>query len=312
MKTSSFKCLFLFVIVILPMLSARAQQQAMFTQYMFNQAILNPAYSASQDNLNAMLLARTQWLGLSGGPRTQTFSLHGPLAEKKFSAGISILNDQVTIANTTEAYADFAYQFQIVPDVYLSLGLKAGFDFYQADLTKLKLIDKNDPRFSEDVNNTFLPNFGFGGFLYSNDYYLGVSVPKLSRAKINMNSVVSTNTLSKEELHYYVIGGYVFDVDKDIKFKPSFLAGFVTGAPALVDLNASFLFHDKLWLGGTYRFKEGFCANVELKVTNNVMIGYAYDFTTTDLNRFNSGTHEIFVSIDLNFNRYRVKSPRYF
>lgn len=312
MKTSSIKYLFLILIGILPLLSARAQQQAMFTQYMFNQSILNPAYAASQDNVNAMLLARSQWVNFAGAPRTQTFSLHGPLTEKKFTVGLSFLNDKISVTSSTEAYADFAYQFQLVPDVYLALGLKAGFDFYQADLTKLKTISNNDPRFSEDVNNSFLPNFGFGGFLYSNDYYFGVSVPKLSRNKINMNSVVNNNTLSQEELHYYIIGGYVFELDKDIKFKPSFFAKMVKGSPLSLDVNASFLLKEKLWLGATYRFKEGFCANVELKVTNNLMLGYAFDFTTSDLLPYNYGTHEVFISLDLNFTRFRVKSPRYF
>ena len=312
MKTSSLRCLFLVVVTILPLLSATAQQQAMFTQYMFNQSILNPAYAASQDNLNAMLLARTQWFGLGGGPRTQTFSIHGPLSEKKFTAGLSFLNDKISVVNSTETYADFAYQFQLVPDVYLALGLKAGFDFYQADLTKLKTINNNDPSFSEDVNNSFLPNFGFGGFVYSNDYYLGVSVPKLSRNKININSKVNSNTLSREELHYYIIGGYVFELDKDVKFKPSFFAKMVKGSPLSFDVNASFLLKEKLWLGGTYRLKEGFCANVEFKVTNNLMLGYSFDFTTSDLSSYNYGTHEVFVSLDLNFTRFRVKSPRYF
>ncbi len=289
-----------------------SQQQAIYTQYMFNHVAVNPAYAASKENITAMLLARAQWVNFEGAPISQTLTLHGPAKPQRIGFGFSVLNDKIGVTNQTGAYVDFAFQFNVSENLKIALGLKGGFDFYRADLTKLNVIEKNDPRFSEDVVENFKPNFGCGAFLYSDRYYIGFSIPKLLRNQININSDIISNGNSFEERHYFIIAGYVFDVNSNVKFKPSILGKIVTGSPSSWDLNGSFLIKNRLWLGATYRLNDAISAMVEVKVSERFLIGYAFDFSATEMMGFNYGTHEILISYEFNFNKFRVKSPRYF
>ena len=169
----------------------------------------------------------------------------------------------------------------------------------------------NDPVFANDVNRRFLPNLGVGAFYHSDRYYLGLSIPKLLQNKINKNGF-SSEQLNKEELHIFFMAGYVFDVNRIVKFKPSILTKFVSNAPVAFDVNGTFLFYDRLWLGAMYRLGDSFGGLFQLQVTNNMKIGYSYDFPISALGAFNKGTHEIMVSFDFNLERNKVRSPRYF
>jgi len=289
-----------------------AQQQAMYTQYMFNHVAINPAYAASKNAISAMLLARAQWVNLEGAPTSTTFTLHGPVKKERIGIGISILHDVIGPTSETDLTADFAFQFKINRDITLALGAKGSIGFYRAELAKLRIIDQNDPRFAEDIREDFLPNIGSGVFLYSKEFYLGLSIPKMIRNNININSDIAGSGNSYMERHFFLIGGYIFDLASDVKFKPSFLAKIIPDSRPAIDFNASFIIRDYLWLGATYRYDNSMSAMAEIRIGAGLFLGYAFDFTTSKLMRFNSGTHEILVSYDLGFDRFRVKSPRYF
>jgi len=288
-----------------------AQQDPMYTQYMENLQTLNPAYAGSKEMLSMMVAARNQWVSLPGAPDTRSISLHTPIKATQMGLGFSLLRDKIGPVTQTGLYVDYSYRLYFSNQQTLALGLKGGLNFFDANLANLATNDPNDPVFAYDINRRFLPNLGVGAFFYTNQYYLGLSVPKLIENTINDNGV-STQSISKEQIHLFFMAGYVFDVNRIVKFKPSILAKYVHNAPVSLDLNGTFLFYERLWLGGMFRMGDSFGGLVQMQVTDQIKIGYSYDLPISKLGAYNNGTHEIMVSFDFNFGSGRVRSPRYF
>lgn len=288
-----------------------AQQDPMYTQYMENLQTINPAYAGSKEMLSLMLVARNQWVSLPDAPDTRSIAMHTPVKGTLMGIGASLLRDKVGPVTQTGFYVDYSYRLNLANEHTLALGLKGGVNFYDANVSDLTTVDPNDPVFAYDINRRFLPNFGVGAFFYSNKYYLGLSFPKLIENTINKNSV-SSQTISKEQMHVFFMGGYVFDVNRILKFKPSFLTKYVHNAPMSLDVNGTFMFYERLWLGAMYRMGDSFGGLLQLQVTNQLKIGYSYDYPINKLGAYNNGTHEILVSFDFNFGSGRVRSPRYF
>jgi type IX secretion system PorP/SprF family membrane protein len=303
--------IFLVIGVMFCVLESFAQQDPMYTQYMENLLTLNPAYAGSKDILSMMVVSRNQWVSMPGAPVTRTFSLHSPITGTKMGLGLSFLNDQVGPVKQTGIYADYSYTLSFSNRRSLSLGLKGGVNFYEAGISDLATNDPNDPVFANDINRSFLPNVGVGAFYFTGKYYLGLSLPKLIENKINKNGV-STQSISKEQMHVFFMAGYVFDVNRIVKFKPSILTKYVKNAPVSLDMTGTFLFYERLWLGAMYRVGDSFGGLFQLQATNQLKIGYSYDLPVNELGAYNGGTHEIMVTFDFNFGRGRVRSPRYF
>lgn len=290
--------------------TAHAQQDPMFTQYMFNTLALNPAYAGSADIMTIMALSRHQWVGLEGAPTTQTFTLHTPLKNQNIGLGFSIINDKVGPVQQTGFYGDFAYRLKVGEESRLAFGLKFGGNYYSADLAELETVVEDDPA-NVNIGGEFLPNAGFGIYLSSRKYYLGASAPKLLQNQIGEKNTVS-GLVGEEERHYFLIGGMVFDLNDDVKFKPSFMARAVEGAPLSLDVTASFLLREKLWLGAMYRLGDSFGVILQYQFSEQLRAGYAFDLTTSQLGDYNSGTHEIMLNYDLRFTKNKTISPRYF
>jgi len=290
---------------------SNAQQQAIYTQYMFNHVSINSAYAASKLNPVFMVLARTQWVSMEGAPFSGTVNFHLPIKREKIGIGASLLSDKIGPISQTGIFLDYAYQIKFSSTDFLAFGAKIGFDFYKANLSRIYTIQNNDVAFSNDVRNNFMPNLGFGLFYYSKKYYVGLSVPKFIQNTLNSDNA-QFNSYSKEQRHFFLIGGYVFDINSSVKFKPSVLMKYVQNAPLSADLNGSFLLRDRIWIGATYRFGDALSGMVEVKIGESLLVGYSFDFATTKLVRYNYGTHEVLISYELNFDKNRVKSPRYF
>lgn len=288
-----------------------AQQDPMYTQYMENLLTLNPAYAGSRDVLSLMVVSRNQWVSMPGAPVTRSFSMHSPLPGTNAGLGFSFLNDQVGPVKQSGIYADYSYTLSFSEKRSLALGLKGGVNFYEAGISDLTTNDPNDPVFLNDINRNFLPNFGVGAFYYTGKYYLGLSIPKLIENKINRNGA-STQSISKEQIHIFFMTGYVFDVNRIVKFKPSILTKYVKNAPVSLDFTGTLMFYERLWLGAMYRVGDSFGGLFQLQATNQLKIGYSYDLPINKLGAYNNGTHEIMVTFDFNFGRGRVRSPRYF
>ncbi|MGV9005061.1 PorP/SprF family type IX secretion system membrane protein [Flavobacterium sp.] len=285
-----------------------AQQDAQFTQYMYNTININPAYAGSRGVMSVFGLHRTQWVGLDGAPTTNAFSINTPINDSKLGIGLSFINDKIGPTNNNNITADISYTIQTSEDYKLSFGLKASGNIFNLDVNKLNPQDAADPNL-QNYDSKFAPNFGAGLYLHSDKLYFGVSVPNfLQDDKYNDNSV----TVFKEKMTFYTIGGYVFDISSDVKFKPAFLTKVVAGAPLQVDLSGNFLLFDKFMLGAAYRWDAAISGMAGFQVTDGLFIGYGYDKETTNLRKYNSGSHEIFVRFEL-FNRVKkLVSPRFF
>ena len=288
--------------------SGFAQQDAQYTQYMYNTTNVNPAYAGSRGVMSIFALHRTQWVGLDGAPVTNAFSITTPINNSNLGLGVSVVNDRIGPTVENAISADLSYTIQTSETYKLSFGIKATANLFNLDVDKLNPADQNDPSL-QNLNNQFNPNFGAGLYLHSDKLYLGLSVPNfLENTKYSDNSV----SVFKERMNFYAIGGYVFDISSSVKFKPAFLTKVVTGSPLQVDVSGNFLFFDKLTLGAAYRWDAAVSALAGFQVSDGLYIGYGYDLETTKLKNYNSGSHEVFLRFGL-FKKYsKMVTPRFF
>lgn len=289
---------------------SNAQQDAQYTQYMYNTIEVNPAYAGSRGALSVFGLYRTQWIGLDGAPETSTFSVNTPLRNSDLGLGVSLVNDKIgpTVENTLSA--DLSYTIPTSESWKLSFGIKGTANLFNIDINKLSYEDQDDPQF-QNLKNKFSPNVGAGIYYHSDRAYIGLSVPNF----IETNRYDSDDVaIFKEKINYYLIAGYVFNLDRleYIKFKPALMAKMVEGAPLQVDVSGNFMFNDKFVLGLAYRWSASVSAMAGFQVTKGMYIGYGYDHETTQLRKYNSGSHEIFLRFEF-FNNYnKMISPRFF
>lgn len=289
---------------------SNAQQDAQYTQYMYNTIEVNPAYAGSRGALSVFGLYRTQWVGLDGAPETSTFSVNTPLSNSDLGLGVSLVNDKIgpTVENTLSA--DLSYTIPTSESWNLSFGIKGTANLFNLDVNKLSMEDQDDPQF-QNLKNRFSPNVGAGIYYHSDRAYIGLSVPNF----IETNRYNSDDTaIFKEKINYYLIAGYVFNLDRleYIKFKPALMTKMVEGAPLQVDVSGNFMFNDKFVLGLAYRWSASVSAMAGFQVTKGMYIGYGYDHETTRLRKYNSGSHEIFLRFEF-FNNYnKMISPRFF
>jgi len=292
-----------------------AQQDAQYTHYMYNTISVNPAYAGSRDVLSLTGLYRTQWVGLRGAPRNFTFSGHSPLRNEKLGLGVSLVRDEIWVQDETYLDIDFSYTINTSTTAKLAFGLKAGAHLLNIDFTKANPEDNSDDSFdpSSNVDNKFSPNIGFGVYYYTDNFYIGYSAPTLLRTKYYDDQDVGNITyLSKDNINHYLIAGYVFDISETTKFKPAVLFKAVKGAPLQADLSGNLLFNDKLTLGLAYRWSAALSGLIGFQVSEGLMIGYGYDWETTELNNYNSGSHEIFLRWEFRSSKDGIISPRFF
>ncbi|MFD1063792.1 type IX secretion system membrane protein PorP/SprF [Winogradskyella litorisediminis] len=285
-----------------------AQQLPQFTQYMFNTISINPAYAGSRETLSVVGLHRSQWVGLEGGPQTQTLSIHAPLRNENVGLGLSVINDELGFENFQYVYADVSYTIQTGINSELAFGLKGGVTAYNLD-ADYQQSQANDPLiFGFQDRLDF--NVGAGVYWHSERWYLGLSAPRI----LNNDYSGDGQFEALERVSYYFTGGYVFDLSENIKLKPSALVKATNGAPLSFDVSANFLFNEKFWIGGGYRINEQTSALggiIDFQVSKQFRVGYAYEYELSDLRNFNSGTHEVLIIFELWKSR-RIKSPRYF
>ena len=310
MRTIKFILLFLvFGNVVL------AQQDAQFTQYMYNTISVNPAYAGSRGALTFAGLARQQWMGIDGAPSTQSFYLNSPFINKNNGIGLSFVNDKIGPVNQTYCYADYAYHLRLSKNVRLAMGLKGGVNIFQSSqIATLKTTVDADPTFVNYTNrNTIAPNFGAGLYLYSEKFYVGLSAPKLLENKLGVSTDATgaTNKIS-EVRHYFAIVGFILPVGENLKLKPTLQAKLSQNAPVSLDVTVEALYKDKVSFGLGYRHTDAISALIGFYFTPQFRAGFAYDYTLSELQKYNSGTIELMLQYDLFRKQDKLKSPRYF
>lgn len=293
-------------------LPAKAQQDPLYTQYMFNTLAYNPAYAGTRDALSLMALSRHQWVGFEGAPSTQTLTAHSSVGNS-VGLGFTIMHDRLDPTTQSGVYFDYAFRIKTSDRGKLSFGLKGGFNFYQNNISSLSTgrVDEDPSLFGSDYSK-LLPNFGFGLFYYTDKFYFGASIPKLLENKLGDGDIEVLGESGKETRHYFLTSGYVFDLSKTIKFKPSLLARVTQAAPMSMDINLNFLYNEKFWFGGFYRLDNAFGAIVQYQFTQQFKVGYGYDMTNNELSKYNNGTHEIMLLYEFNFTKGKVQHPRHF
>lgn len=291
------------------------QEDPMYSQYMFNIQAFNPAYVGSWESIGFMVLGHYQWVGFEGAPETHTFTIQAPLRNEKVGLGLSVIHDVIGKEKRLAFFADYSYKLKLSDQANLRLGLKAGFTNYRHNLYEHSTID-DDPAFQGEITENFMPNVGVGIFLSAPRYYFGFSIPKL--LKNDFETGVEDYDTEFEYRNLDIIGGYVFDLSPMIKFKPSFMMRHSEALPFTFDLNASFLFNERFWIGGMFRSHTWSGAgnavggNVQFIISRKLRIGYAYDYDLTDIGSYGNGTHEVMISYELNFLKTAFTSPRYF
>lgn len=284
------------------------QQDSQFTQYMYNTININPAYAGSRGAMSIFALHRTQWVGLDGAPTTNTASINTPINNSNLGLGVSFVNDKIGPTNENTISADLSYSIQTSANFKLSFGMKATANIFSLNVNKLNPVDQGDPQF-QNLKNVFTPNIGAGIYYHSDKAYLGLSIPNFIQTNRYDDNEVA---IFKEKINYYLIGGYIFDLSSDIKFKPAFLTKLVEGSPLQVDVSANFMFIEKVVVGVAYRWSAAMSAMVGFQVSNGLYIGYGYDLETTNLENYNSGSHEIFLRYEIFKNNQKITTPRFF
>jgi type IX secretion system PorP/SprF family membrane protein len=298
------------LLLLLTFWNANAQQDPHYTQYMYNMNIINPAYAGSKENLSFGLLYRKHWIEIEDAPPTFSLSGSAPVG-KNVGLGLSIISDKIGPVEENNVYGDFSYTLNLGGEHRLALGLKAGVTFQKIGLRSIiqpTLPDPNDGAFSEDTNNTKL-NIGTGLFYYTNKYYFALSIPNmLKSAHLDYNGI----KYGTEIQHYFLTGGYVFDLNPNLKFKPFAMVKSAFNAPTSLDISTNFLYLEKFEMGATFRLQDSFGAMVNYAISPSLRIGYAYDHIVSDLKVTTPSSHEIILLFDLNFPKKVSRSPRYF
>jgi type IX secretion system PorP/SprF family membrane protein len=310
-----------------------AQQDAMFTQYMFNPMFFNPAVAGTKEVLDVSVMHRHQWVGIKGAPFTQTISAHSPIriGEKNENAsfGGMLHHDQIGISRSVGANLYFSYKLQLNSPrnakkrIFLNIGLSGGASFMMNDFSLLELYDTGDPTFQSTNERMILPNFGTGLYLHSENWYFGFSVPRLwtNSLRDRLPSSASTVPVAQEFRHYYATAGGVIKLTESLSFRPSILIKNVglffeesqvgkIGAPTQFDMNLGFILIDKIWFGASYRTAlEALTTQTSsfdsidfwagIRLDNGFRVGIAYDFTLTGLRSPGQATYELMLGYDL-------------
>lgn len=308
----SVKRIIMMVSISMAINTASAQYDPLFTQYMFNEMFINPAYAGSREAISSTALYRDQWAGIDGAPKTQTLSVHGPIRNKKMGLGFSVMNESIGIEKKVGVFGTYAYRIQTSDNGRLSFGLQGGIINLRQNFLEVIEHDEGDPQFSENVQSV-VPNAGFGIYYNTKKMYAGLSIPRLIDNYLDVeNGLDFKNKFDSKNFHYFLTGGYVFDLNDNVKLKPMTMIKASNGAPVQVDFSAAIQFKEIFWIGSTVRSGDAVALFTQINITKQLRLGYSFDYTLTRLNDYGHGSHEITLGYDIPLQRTGVLSPRYF
>jgi type IX secretion system PorP/SprF family membrane protein len=305
------RAFFFIILGAIALHEAKAQQDALFSQYMFNTMLINPAYAGSRDILSVSALYRRQWVNLPGGgaPETMTFAADSPLKNEKMGVGLVLFNDKLGVVNNSGFYGNYSYRIHLSNKSTLAFGANVGGTYYSANLTNIQHSRDNtaDMAFSTNVTK-FLPNIGLGLYYSTDKLYIGLSSPHLINNKLNDGD----NVTARQFKHYYLMAGYLIKLNNVIKLRPSALLKQVNGAPIQLDVNCNAWFYDKFSLGLTYRSGNIPMAFFEIQLLEQFRFGYAYEYQLGTLQTYNNGSHEFMLRYEFGYDKTKTITPRYF
>ncbi len=307
------KKIILIPVFILLVWSASAQQEALYTHYMFNTLEMNPAYAGSRGCMSFVALHRSQWAGFDGAPTTQSFGMNSPLLNGKLGVGLNYNGDRIGPVRSSMFSLAGAYIAKLNENTTMSFGINGGFQSVNANLSNLNLYEVDDASFLGNAARQLIPNIGAGIFLPNQKWYFGLSSPRILETKF-LSAQDKDLELLQSKRHYYVTAGAMLPMTKQIQFKPSILMKTVPGAPIQLDATAMFVFNDKFWTGVSSRSGDALGALIGFNFNENMQVGYAYDWSYAfGQHAGRSGSHEIVLRYELTYKQVaKIKSPRYF
>lgn len=307
MKKLITSALFLLVVIC-----GYSQQDVNVSKNVFNGLLLNPAYAGSHSYFQTSLLFRSQWSGFSGAPTTQMLEVDGPLMKEAMGVGLVVSHDIIGVTEQTDIYASYSYKLKIGDKNRLAFGLRAGATNYQAKLSELTVWDAGDAAFNNDIRAYFIPKFGFGMYFYSDKYYVGVAFPTLIGYDKNYSFTFDVEQSSFYRRHYYLNGGYIFDLNPTMKLKPSTMVKYVPAAPVQVDISSSLIYKEMFSFGLGFRTGDAIVGLLEYRTAQRIRIGYSYDFTISKFRTYSGGSHEVVLGYDFGAGKDKNVSPRFF
>jgi type IX secretion system PorP/SprF family membrane protein len=287
----------------------QAQQDPQYTQYMYNTTSVNPAYAGSRGNPVITAIGRMQWVGFDGAPNTQNLSYDTPLGYSGLGLGINLMNDEIGPSKEIYLDANLSYTIETGEEGNLAFGLRLGGRLLNIDWSKGKA-NQDELAFKENINK-FLPTIGAGIYYHEPQWYVGLSVPNILRKEHYDEDLSTKQITAVERMHFFLIAGYVYDINEDLKFKPAALLKAVSGAPLSLDVSANLLFNEKFRVGLGWRWDDSISALLGFQVSDELLIGYSYDLTTSNYNVTNTGTHEVTLQYQL-LRDIKYRSPRFF
>lgn len=309
----NMKKIILILVAFLGSLTITAQQDAMFTHYMFNTLAVNPGYAGSRDALTVTGLHRSQWVSFPGAPTTQTLTIHTPMLKDKMGIGLSVINDVIGPTHNTSGFMDLAYRLKVSEKGTLVFGVKAGVNVLQGDIVSLATQDGGDQSLSSNIKSDMQPNFGAGIYYHAEKFYAGISAPGFLENDFGTKDGNGLTTFAQQR-HYFVIAGTVFSLSDKVDFKPTGFLKVTDAAPIEADLTGTFLLNQKVWLGAMFRTGDAAGLLAGVQITEQLAAGYSYDFSYTNKTfKYNGGSHEIMLRYDFIINeKGKIRSPRYF
>ena len=299
----------LVLVMLLGSFCMRGQQSTQYTQYMYNTMSINPAYAGSLGTLDIVGIYRNQWTGISGSPETQNLGVHSPLRNQRLGLGLNVSNENLGPSNNVLLDGNISYSVPLSPTIKMAFGIKAGMNILSLDYSKGDYQNSQDPIFQENVTNSTSFTMGAGTYVYSDKWYVGLSIPNFFTENY-YDDIASS--ISEGELQYFLMGGYVFDIGPSFKLKPAFLVKYATNIPTVVDISANALFLEKFTLGVSYRYDDSVSALAGFQILPSVFVGYAYDHTNSGLGSYASGTHELMLRFTLPSKFKIINSQRFF
>jgi type IX secretion system PorP/SprF family membrane protein len=303
MKNKIGRFIILTMLVSIFYANSYGQAEPILTQYMFNMQPINPAYAGMWEKIGFSTLVRKQWAGINRSPLTQVFSFHTPTNNEKVGLGLNITNDLYGLENKLNIFGDYAYEVAITPQTRLRLGLKFGFINYKNPLTQYQLYPDGqyDEAFAEDVDLKFMPNFGIGGFLYDEYYYIGLSIPKMIKNDYKAN--INNFNVEAQVQTVYLMAGYVFRLIQynNLIIKPTMMLTYNRGLPPNYDIGINFMLREQLWLGLVNRSGNAISFVSQWIMDNNLRIGFAMDLTYNEIFPYQYGTYEVTLGFDMDF-----------
>ncbi len=289
-------------------LGANAQNDVHNTQFAFNKLAYNPAYAGSHDVLTSTAIYRNQWSGVEGAPKTLSLSGHAPLLNQRCGIGLNLTHDQLGIMNSTYVDLSYAYKVPLTNEMVLSMAVSGRIGNITSDWSEAKIVDNGDGLVPLQRESLLVRNFGAGAYLHTKRFYAGISMPGILKASLYSKDYQSEKSMQT----MYMMSGYVMNLSRNVKFKPSILLSFNPSAPTALDLNANFLFLETLWLGASYRIGDSIDGIVMYQFSKQLKAGLALDFTITELQKYSNGNFELLMEYGFSFDNNKINNLRYF